>query len=201
MSRVMWLSAPFAVPYATNPRSRRRPIAEEMLTIAPSPRVEQVRRRGLAEDERGRDVEVERAFEEARARVEERPRHRAARVVDDDVDAAELVDASAPTMSATASLSLTSAGHHERAPAAAADVVGDGVELFLRARREHDVGARFGEGASDRGADAAAGAGDDRDLAVEPERVERRASGRSREVPRHGVDDRGGLVASLRVRS
>ena len=55
-------------------------------------RVEQVRRRGLAEHERGRDVEVERPLEESGARVEERPRHRAARVVDDDVEPAELVD-------------------------------------------------------------------------------------------------------------
>ena len=37
MSRVMWLSAALAVPYATKPRSRRRPIADEMLTIEPPP--------------------------------------------------------------------------------------------------------------------------------------------------------------------
>ena len=37
MSRVMCVSAAFAVPYATKPRSRRRPIAEEMFTIAPEP--------------------------------------------------------------------------------------------------------------------------------------------------------------------
>ena len=37
MSRVMCVSAALAVPYATKPRSRRRPIAEEMLTIAPDP--------------------------------------------------------------------------------------------------------------------------------------------------------------------
>jgi len=48
--------------------------------------------RGLAEDERGRHVEVERPLEEPGARVEEGPWHRAARVVHHDVDATELGD-------------------------------------------------------------------------------------------------------------
>ena len=69
----------------------------------------------------------------------------------------------------------------ERLAAEAADVGRDLVELFLGARGEHDVGARVGEGAGDRRADAAPGAGDDRDLAVEPEGVER-AHARYREI-------------------
>ncbi len=85
-------------------------MADEMLTIAPSPAVEHVRRGGLAQHERGRDVEVERPFEEPRARVHERPRHRAARVVDDDVEASELVERPRPRCRSTASLSLTSVG-------------------------------------------------------------------------------------------
>ena len=36
--RVMWLNAALAVPYAMKPRSRSRPMAEEIFTTLPPPR-------------------------------------------------------------------------------------------------------------------------------------------------------------------
>jgi hypothetical protein len=51
-----------------------------------------VRHRQPNELEGRRDVEVERALEVSHRRVEQRARHRSARVVHEDVDAAEFVD-------------------------------------------------------------------------------------------------------------
>ena len=90
ISRVMCVSAAFAVPYATKPRSRSRPIADEMLTTAPEPAASMCGAAALVSTNAVVHVEVERALEVAGARVHERARHRAARVVDDHVDAAEL---------------------------------------------------------------------------------------------------------------
>ena len=72
-----------------------------------------------------------------------------------------------------ASLSFTSHGTTNASRPDAAHVGGDLVELFLGAGGEQHVRAGRGERAGDRGADAAARTGDDRDLAVEPECVER----------------------------
>ena len=58
-----------------------------------------------------------------------------------------------------------------RRPAASTSCRGV-VELVDAARAEDDVGARLGEGLSERDAEAGGGAGDDGDLAVEAERVE-----------------------------
>ena len=49
----MCASAALAVPYATKPRSRKRPMADVMLTTDPLPRVEQMGERGLGQRERG----------------------------------------------------------------------------------------------------------------------------------------------------
>ena len=75
------------------------------------------------------------------------------------------------TMSSMRVVLVHVARDHERAPAEAAHLVGDRVELFLGAGREHDVGAGLGVGLRGLRADAAPGAGDDRDLAGERERV------------------------------
>ena len=62
--------------------------------------------------------------------------------------------------------------HRERPSPAPSHLVGDGVDVRLRPRRAHDVGARFGERERDAAADALAGAGDDRDAVRELEEVE-----------------------------
>ena len=56
------------------------------------------------------------------------------------------------------------------------DLAGDRFELLRGARGEDDVRARLGERQRGRGADAAARAGDDRDLAVEPKPFEHSSS-------------------------
>src|SRR5205814_5606918 len=141
---------------------------------------EQVWGRGLAENERGRHVEMERPLEEAGTGVEEGPRHRSARVVHDDVDPTELGDRTSNDVLENVVV-VHVGGDDERFAAGGAHVGRDLVELVLRARSQHDVRARIGEGPGDRRADAASGAGDDRDLAVEPERVEH-AHARYREI-------------------
>ena len=123
---------------------------------------------------------MERALEEPGARVEERAGHRAAGVVHDDVDAAELRDRARDDL--LEHVVVVDVGRDdERLAAGGAHVGGDLVELLLRARGQDDVGARVGERAGDRRADAAPGAGDDRDLAVEAKCVER-AHARYREI-------------------
>ena len=62
--------------------------------------------------------------------------------------------------------------HDVRAAAGGADLLGDGVELGLRAGRDDHVRTGFGEGQRDRCAEAAAGTGDYGHLIVEPEPVE-----------------------------
>ena len=152
-----------------------------MLTIAPAPAREQMGRRRLAEHERGRDVEVERALERADARIEERGGHRAARVVHDDVEPPEL--AHGLLHQRCEGVVLVHVARNDDGLAAHGPYVGrDLVELFLGARRDRHVGAGLGVGARDRGADAPAGTGHDRDLAVEAEGVEHRAHVRYRET-------------------
>ena len=72
-------------------------------------------------------------------------------------------------------LQLLGVGHvgrdRDRPAPAVADPAGDGVEVFLRARREHDVGPRFGERDGAARADALARAGDDGDAVGEVEPV------------------------------
>ena len=180
MSRVRCDSAALAVPYALKPRSRRRPMADEMLTIAPSPCSSITRHRGLREDERGRGVEVERPLEVAGAGVEERARWRAAGVVHDDVDAPELLEAGGrERLDVRVLVHVGRARTRARRPKRA-DVGGDGLELLRRPRREHDVGAGLGQPACGGRADAPARAGDDRDLAVHSESFEHARSSRAR---------------------
>ena len=66
---------------------------DEMFTTAPSPAVSTMARHGPAREEEGRrDVEAQRRLEERLVGVHRRARHRAARVVDEDVEPAELGD-------------------------------------------------------------------------------------------------------------
>ena len=163
-------------------RALRRPVRDEAAVAQTADRrgdvddgaltgVEEVRRRRPAEHERRRDVEVERALEEPGARVEERSGHRAARVVDHDVDASELLHRLPDDVDERVVV-VHVGGDGQCSPTAGADVVGDLLDLFLRARRHDDVGARVRKGAGDLRADAAPPARDDRDLPVESEGVE-----------------------------
>ena len=61
--------------------------------------------------------------------------------------------------------------HHHRLPAERLHLRGDRVELLLRARRQHDVGAGLGQRQRGGGADAAPGAGHDRHLVIDAEPV------------------------------
>ena len=162
----MCVSAPLAVPYATKPRSRSRPIAEEMLTIAPPPASsmcgtaallstnavvtlkwnDRSRNPGLV-SRKGRGIVPPALF----TTMSIRPNSVIVRA----------------TRSSTASLSLTSQGMTTARRPKAAHVGGDLVELVLGARGEHDVGARGRVRARDRGADATPRAGDDRDAMPE----------------------------------
>ena len=147
-----------------------RPIIEEMPTTAPPPVSSIV---GTAA--RVRAWAVATFHENSRMsrlgrRVEERAGHRAADVVDDDVDAAELLRGDVGQ--AGHRVEVAEVGrHHDRLAAERLDLLGDRVELLLRARRQHDVGAGLGERERRRGADAAARAGHDGHLVVEAEPV------------------------------
>jgi hypothetical protein len=120
---------------------------------------------------RGRDVEAERLGEEPRAGVEEGPRERAAHVVDHGVDAAELVVRR--LREPRDRVEVAQVGRDDDGlPAGGPDPVGDLLELLRRARRDHDVRARLGEGDRGGGTQAPTGARDDGDLALDREPVE-----------------------------
>ena len=72
------------------------------------------------------------------------------------------------------------AGDGEAAAALVAHEAGGLVDLALRARGGDDVGAGVGERDGHRAAEAAAGAGDDGDAAVEAELIENAHQHRSR---------------------
>ena len=95
----------------------------------------------------------------------------AAGVVDEDVDFAELLER---RLGERVDLRRDGdVGRHDQAFAAGLfDGVGGFVELRLGARGGDDVGARHCELHRHRAAEAAAGAGDDCDFAVELERIE-----------------------------
>ena len=173
--RVMCASAALAVPYATYPRSRNRPIADVMLTTEPLPDSSRWGSAARVERERGAHVEVERALEGRHVGVDERHRHRAADVVHDDVEPAELVDRGVDQALDRAEIGEVG-GHDDRAA----------TELLRPARRRRRAATavraaittsapRLGEGERRRGADAAPGGGDDGDAVVETEAVQEHA--------------------------
>ena len=92
IARVIIDSAAFAVAYAVKHGCTMLAERDEMLTIAPPPAVDHVRHDELAQQERRRHVEAQRHLERPLARRHERARERTARVVHEDVDAAELGD-------------------------------------------------------------------------------------------------------------
>ena len=132
--------------------------------------LEHRRHRGPGEGVGGGDVPGELADQPAGRRVEERAGHGAADVVHDDVDAPELLGGDVGE--AGDRVEVAQVGRHDdRLPAERLDLLGHRVELLLRARREHDVGARLGQRQRRGGADAAPRAGHDRHLVVDAEPV------------------------------
>ena len=125
----------------------------------------------LAEGERGRDVEVERPLEHALARVEERPGARAAGVVHHHVDASELRHRPVDELLEVRGLAHV-ARHDDGATSRGTHVGSHLVELVLRARRDHHVGAGGRESAGDGRADSPPGPGDYGDAVGEHELVE-----------------------------
>ena len=95
----------------------------------------------------------------------------AAGVVDQDVDFAELLDR---RLGECVDLRRNGdVGRHDQTLAAGFfDGLGGLVELRLGARGGDDIGARLGKLHRHRAAETAPGAGDDRDFAVELERIE-----------------------------
>ena len=114
---------------------------------------------------------MERALEEADRGVEVGARHRAAHVVHDDVDAAEHL---ARRVGERAHLvDVVEVGHDDvRLATGRLDRGRCLAQLLLGAGGDDDVGAGLGQRDRRRGADAAPGAGDDRDLVVDAEPVE-----------------------------
>ena len=142
-----------------------------MLTTAPSPCAARCGTARLRQQERGRDVEPQRGFERTLARLEHRAGEPAARVVHQDVDAAELADRGVDE-----AVQIVGDGHvgahRETAAAACADRGRSRVDVGLGAGGTDDVGAGFGQTDRNAGADALARAGDDGDAAVESESIE-----------------------------
>ena len=119
----------------------------------------------------GRDVEAEGLLQEARRRVEQRPRHRPAHVVHDDVEAAELGEGGLGQRGHEVEVGEV-AGHDDGAAADRLDLLGHGAQLVLGAGGQHDVGARLGQRHRGGGADAAPAGGDDGDLVGDEESIE-----------------------------
>ena len=112
-----------------------------------------------------------RAWSNVLGGVEERLRHRAARVVHHDVDATELAIA-ASTSLAMPSARAEVAGDGDGLAAEGLDLLGDIGQLIGAAGADDDVGADLRERGRDAGTDASPAGGDDRHLAVESEEIE-----------------------------
>ena len=127
--------------------------------------------RGPDQGVAGRDVEAEGLLQEAGRGVEQRPRHGAAHVVDDDVEAAELVEGRLGQGGHEVEVGQV-AGHDDGAAAGGLDLLGHGAQLVLGAGGQHDVGTRLGQRHRGGGADAAPAGGDDGDLVGDEESIE-----------------------------
>ena len=115
----------------------------------------------------GKDVLVEDGLEIGRVHVRERLGAGAADVVDDDVDATELIDGCCDDRRCP--LRCGDVGDDADRSPRAVDRANRGVELVTPARAEDDVRTLLGEAGRDAAADAPARAGHDRDFAGEPE--------------------------------
>jgi hypothetical protein len=114
---------------------------------------------------------VERLLEVGGIGVEQRVGNGPADVVHHQVEPAELVEG--VVRQRGDGVEVHGVGRHDVRPSAEGlDPAGDLLELVSAAGREHDVGARLGQGQRAPGADAASGAGDHGDLSVHPEPVE-----------------------------
>ena len=116
-------------------------------------------------------VEAEGLFQEARRRVEKRPRHGAAHVVDDDVEPAELAVRRLGQRGHEVEVGQV-ARHDDGATPGGLDLLRHLAELVLGAGGQHDVGAGLGQRHRGGGPDAASAGGDDGDLVGDEELVE-----------------------------
>jgi len=127
---------------------------------------EQVRERRLGAVEQPEDVDLDHPLPLLDGRALDRPEQHHARVVDEDVEPAELVDG--PLHGRLRLLALRDVGlDHERGAARVAQLRGQRVEALLAPRHERDGGAAGGELAGGGVADAAGRAGDQGDGALE----------------------------------
>ena len=133
--------------------------------------LEHARHGGPHQGVAGRDVEAEGLLQEARRGVEQRPRHGAAHVVDDDVEPAELAERRLGQRGDEVEVGQV-AGHHDGPTAGGLHLLGDGTQLVLGAGGQHDVGSRLGQRDRGGGADAAPAGGDDGDLVGDEESIE-----------------------------
>ena len=160
-------------------------MAELMLTMLLPSCFSRCGTAALLKAERAGDVEVERPLEHPLAGVEQRLRTRAARVVDDDVEPAELGDGLVDQSRDRFGV-VHVERDHQRPAAEGGDVRRHFLELLLGAGGQHDIGTGFGERPGYRGANAAAGTGDDGDAVGELENVGERSI-----EERRGVGGRG----------
>ncbi len=133
--------------------------------------LEHQRHRRPGERVRGGDIEAERLGEEPRAGLQEAARKGAADVVDHGVDPAELVVRRLREPGDRVEVAEVG-GDDDRLATGSPDLRGDLLELVRRTRGDDDVRTRLGESDGGGGAESAAGAGDDGDLALDREAVE-----------------------------
>ncbi len=115
---------------------------------------------------------MEGALEVLEAQVQGGARRGAAGVVDERVDAAELLHRRVDEALELRPTSLTSVGIARTLRAGLSDLGGGGFEAIGRPRRHDDVRAGLGESERAAETDAGAGTGDDRNLAVQFEPIE-----------------------------
>ncbi len=137
----------------------------------PAAVIEHVRHGGPGEGVGGRHVEVEGRLQKARRGVQEGAGHRAADVVDHDVESAE--GFGGPVGQRGDGVELGQVGRHRHGLATAVlDLARHLLELLLGASRDHDVGPRLGQGQRGGRPDAASGSRHHRHAVGQPEAIE-----------------------------
>jgi hypothetical protein len=148
----------------------RPPGAPAARAGAGAARGEQVRDRRLGQPVRDRDVEAERVHQVPRLGRQERSRHRAADVVDHDVQPPELRGRRVRQARGRVQVAQVG-GHHQGLAPGRLDLPRDARELVLTPRRDHHVRAGLGQRNGGGGTDATAGPGHDGHPAGDPEEV------------------------------